>query len=457
MTSMSKRLFAILLLLGFSTSLLAQRVNYRQLVMQSQSPTIFIDDIILPGEDGKTTLAFVFRFNNDFIPFKKIPLNNNLNAPSEAEFYSTIRLNSEIFEGKLKRREEPSSNSASRDVWKDTLFANNFEQTQSSKEYAAGALTTALPPGHYNFILQLAMMQEVNERNTRRREIYVPDLETKKTGEVILVKEVNGDNLKLMNMEQNVLFGEDFFALIRIPDFDDSENYSIKVDKAKTSRKDTTSIESIYSANLNPDDVFQNSTIKLVKAGNPSLRVVEGDHSYTYAVVSIPGSTFENAPYILKLTKEGQDEPVARSFFRSYWPDMPASLYNLNVAINNLKYIIPEKELKSIDSGNNREREEKFREFWESKDPTPNTVYNELMAEYYRRIDFAYKEFGSQENPRGHESDQGEVYIKYGPPNEKERRFPESGKTIEIWKYPNRTFVFEATTGFGDFMLVGTR
>ncbi|WP_428234688.1 GWxTD domain-containing protein [Gracilimonas sp.] len=454
---MSKRLLAILLLLGFSTSILAQRVNYRQLVMQSQSPTIFIDDIILPGEDGKTTLAFVFRFNNDFIPFKKIPLNHNLKAPENAEFYSTIRLSTEIFEGKLNRREDPSANSASRDVWKDTLFTSNFEQTQSSKMYASGSVSTNLNPGHYNFILQLAMMQEVNERNTRRREIYVPDLSTKETGEVILVKKRNGNRLELMNMEQNVLFGEDFFALIRIPGYDGSAKYSIKVDKAKTSRRDTSSIENIYSAELKYDDVFQNSTIKLVKSQNPALNLVQGNQPYTYALVSIPGSTFENAPYLLKLTKEGQEEPVARSFFRSYWPNMPASLYNLDVAINNLNYIISEKELKQINSGNNRERERKFREFWESKDPTPNTVYNELMAEYYRRIDFAFKEFGSQENPMGHESDQGEVYIKYGPPSEKERRFPESGKTIELWKYPSRTFVFEATSGFGDFMLVGTR
>jgi GWxTD domain-containing protein len=122
-----------------------------------------------------------------------------------------------------------------------------------------------------------------------------------------------------------------------------------------------------------------------------------------------------------------------------------------------LKYILSKNELERIKRGSEEERERKFREFWEQRDPTPNTVYNELMAEYYRRIDYAFKEFGSQENPMGHENDQGEVYIKYGPPNEKERIFPPNGKTREIWKYSDRTFVFEASTGFGDFVLVGTR
>lgn len=458
---MSKRLLVLFLLLGFSTSLFAQRVSYRQLVMRSQSPTIFIDDIIIPGEEGKSTLAFIFRFNNDFIPFKKLPLNNSFNAPESAQFYSTIRLNAEIFEGKLKRREEPSANSISRDSWTDTLFTATFEETQSQKMYASGALSTPLNPGNYNYILQLSMMQEVNERNTQRRNVLVPDLTKKKTGEIILVRNSANQNgrrsLELMNMEKNVPFGEDFYALIRIPDYDDSAEYSLQVNRANTSRNDTTSTERIYSEPLQKEHVFTNSTVKLSVKQKPTLELLQGDHPYTYAVVRISAKSFENAPYFLSLIKKGQDKPVARTFFRSYWPDMPASLYNLNVSINMLKYILPEKELKRIDSGSDREREQKFREFWEKQDPTPNTVYNELMAEYYRRIDYAYKEFGSPEYPLGHESDQGEVYIKYGPPIDKERRFPEKGKTLELWKYPDRTFVFEATTGFGDFVLVGTR
>lgn len=458
---MSKQLIVLFLFLGFSTSLFAQRVTYRQLAMRSQIPTIFIDDIIIPGDEGKSTLAFIFRFNNDFILYKKIPFNHTLDAPENAEFYSTIRLSSEIFEGKLKRRQEPSANSVSRDSWTDTLYASNFEETQSNNMYASGALSTQLAPGDYNYILQLAMMQEVNERNTQRRNVSVPDLSAKKTGEIILIRNKSGRQanlmLELMNMEKNVPFGKDFYALIRIPEFDPSADYTINIKRAKISKKDTTSGDIISSYPLSADDVFTNSTVKLSNAGKPSLKLQKGNHPYTYAVVSVSAANFENASYFLSLNKNESEMPVARTFFRSYWPDMPASLYNLNVSINMLKYIVPEKELKRIDSGSKSEREQKFREFWEKQDPTPNTVYNELMAEYYRRIDYAYKEFGTPENPLGHESDQGEVYIKYGPPESKERRFPEKGKTLELWKYANRTFVFEASSGFGDFVLVGTR
>lgn len=318
-----------------------------------------------------------------------------------------------------------------------------------------------LTPGAYNFMLQLSMMQEISERNTQRRNITVSDLNEKKTGEVYLIKDINSSpnpaSLTLMNMQNNILFGKDFHALIRIPDYDASSGYTLRVDNANISRNDTTSESNVYSYELKESDIHSNATIGLNKKEDPSLELIKGDQAFTYALVTIPAARFENAPYLLTLRKNGNEKNIARYLFRSYWPDMPASLYNLNISIDMLKYILSDSELRRIDSGSTEDRERKFREFWEQRDPTPNTVYNELMAEYYRRIDYAYKEFGSQENPMGHENDQGEIYIKFGPPNEKERVFPPGGKTREIWKYSDRTFVFEATTGFGDFVLVGTR
>jgi GWxTD domain-containing protein len=458
---MKKLLTALLLVLGISTTLFAQKgTTYRQLVMRAQAPTVFIQPIILPGqESGKATLTFTFRFNYNFIPFKKIPLQHSWKLPDEAQFYSTIRLNTEIFEGKLKRKSEPSANSVARDVWTDTLYTSTFEQTQSDKKFAAGLLSVQLKPGSYNYLLQLAMMQEINERSTQRHDVRIPNLNSETEGEIILINEIKNENndlnLELINMEDNVPFGKDFYALIRLPNYDASAEYEINVHKANISRRDTTAGASIYTSALVQKDIHPKSTVTLAADKLPGLLLKSGTYDFTYAIVKIPGSSFENAPYYLSLNKKGKSKPVARAFFQSYWPDMPASLYNLNISIEMLKFIIPESELKKINSGSDTEREQKFRAFWAEKDPTPKTVYNELMAEYYRRIDFAYKEFGSLEKPLGYESDMGKIYIKFGPPSNKQRSFPEKGKTIEKWTYPNRTFIFETSTGFGDFVLVG--
>ncbi|HAC16787.1 MAG TPA: hypothetical protein DCE78_12715 [Bacteroidetes bacterium] len=132
---------------------------------------------------------------------------------------------------------------------------------------------------------------------------------------------------------------------------------------------------------------------------------------------------------------------------------MPTSLLNLDVALDNMKYIADETTIKELKRGNVSEKEAKFRAFWKEKDPTPDTDYNELMSEYYKRIDDAYKQFTTPSKP-GYESDQGKIFIVYGPPENIERRFPPNGVTQEIWQYGSRTFIFNATSGFGDFELV---
>jgi GWxTD domain-containing protein len=114
---------------------------------------------------------------------------------------------------------------------------------------------------------------------------------------------------------------------------------------------------------------------------------------------------------------------------------------------------VSDSELERIDSGSDAEKERKFRQFWAQRDPTPDTEFNELMSEYYERIDYAYREFSSMQEP-GYESDRGQAYILYGPPTDVERRFPTNAPTREVWEYPNRTLIFEATSGFGDFRLV---
>lgn len=75
------------------------------------------------------------------------------------------------------------------------------------------------------------------------------------------------------------------------------------------------------------------------------------------------------------------------------------------------------------------------------------------MAEYYRRIDHTYEKFSSINQP-GFETDMGKIYIRRGPPDQIERRFPSGERAVEVWKYPNKTYVFRATSGFGDFKLI---
>lgn len=452
---MYKKLLVLLLLLVYAP-LNAQNISYPELYHRAQMPVIFIDDLIIPDSSENAQLIFTFRFHNDFLPFRKVPITNA--SLSGGEFYTTISLNSEIFKGPAPQRNVSSINTVNRGFWADTLFAHSFDETQNRNQFVTGAFSVPLLPGHYHYILQLSLMQESRERNTQRQNITIPDFNTKKTGEIYLAGNIDKSTEKpvaeLLNMAENVPFGKNFNALIRIPDFDESAEYVIDIRQAQVSGKDTVSGKQITTLSISESSIYRNAIPQLITSGNPKLALTKG--GYTYALLEIPNQNFENSVYLMSLKKEGSDDVLARKLFRSYWPGMPASLYNLNIAIDMLKFIVSDAEIKRIKSGDVEARMQKFQEFWKSKDPTPNTVFNELMAEYYRRIDYAFKEFSSPENPLGHENDQGKVYIKYGPPVKKERQYPPGQKAREVWTYPNRTFIFEASSGFGDFVLIGT-
>ncbi len=461
---MRKQLLTLFTLILVSTSLSMaqrQRVTYLDLINRSSAPQIFIDNIILPDDDYKAVLGILFRFNNDFLPYKKISLNAGLNAPDGAGFYSIIRLNNEVFKGHAQRNKKPTDVSVvSRDMWSDTLFTQTFEETESSKIYASGSLSVQLDPGAYHYVLQLSLIESTNDRNSNFRNVMVPKWETKATGEIYTIKNkpslTADSDLPLTNLGDNILFGDDFYALVRIPDYDANSSYSMNIFRMNTSRRDTSKGELIDELSIHQDVIIDGKHPVLSSGDEPSLSLKESELGFTYALVKIPHSNYQNAAYSIELKKDDSDKALAKKFFRSYWPEMPASLYNLDIAINHLKYIINEDQLKQIKSGSDAEKEKKFRAFWEQRDPSKGTVYNELMAEYYRRIDYAFKEFSNRGNLAGHESDQGKVYINYGPPDSKDRQFPKNGEVIEIWKYGNKRFVFEASTGFGDFVLIGT-
>jgi GWxTD domain-containing protein len=458
---MKKITFSFLAFLIISTSvLIGQRrgdVTYSTLANRAATPNFFFDSIVIPSENGeKGKLIFIFRMDNSFLPFKKIATDDEFNSPENAEFYSMARLNTEIFKGKASKNELKNSSSVSRDTWQDTLFVNSYDDTKSRKKFASGRLVTELDPGMYNYVLQLSLMEETNDRNSQRRNIRVQNFTTKKDGEIYLAKSNSSfENAELINMGNNVIYGEDFKALIRIPNYSSSDSYSLIVNKARINSKDTTNIESIKTIQITKEQIISNSTLALSSKKQTTLSIDRSNGSFTYALITVPNSELENSVYNLELKKDSNDEVIAKKLVRSFWPDIPPSLLNLDIAIDMMKYIVSEDQIKNLKKGNASEKEQKFRDFWKNRDPTPNTEFNELMTEYYRRVHYAFVEYRSPETPNGQDTDRGEVYIKYGPPNSRDRTFPKKGQVIETWKYNNRTFVFEKGSGFSEFMLVG--
>lgn len=80
-------------------------------------------------------------------------------------------------------------------------------------------------------------------------------------------------------------------------------------------------------------------------------------------------------------------------------------------------------------------------QFWKGKDPTPNTPENEFAAEHFRRMHYVTQSFPSRPKQLATNTDQGRVYIVYGPPTDIERnQFNAIGKDYEIWTYEHLNY-----------------
>jgi len=66
-------------------------------------------------------------------------------------------------------------------------------------------------------------------------------------------------------------------------------------------------------------------------------------------------------------------------------------------------------------------RKEFIQDFWDKRDPTPDTEENEYKAEFYRRIEYANQRF--KEGPPGWKTERGRIYIYLGPPDKFEEFF----------------------------------
>ena len=82
-------------------------------------------------------------------------------------------------------------------------------------------------------------------------------------------------------------------------------------------------------------------------------------------------------------------------------------------------YIISDQERNAFKAlATDEERFQFIEQFWLRRDPTPDTIRNEFQEEHYRRIAYANEQFAS--GIPGWRTDRGQIYILWGPPDEKE-------------------------------------
>ncbi|MBI4428166.1 MAG: GWxTD domain-containing protein [Ignavibacteriales bacterium] len=154
----------------------------------------------------------------------------------------------------------------------------------------------------------------------------------------------------------------------------------------------------------------------------------------------------------------GEQKTTLKRNFRVHWPNKPLSLNVFETAVDALRLIAKEEEVEEMYGFTSFRGQQKFREFWRKRDPDTTTVYNEVKAEYYRRVDEALRRYSSTKENDGYKTDRGRIFVLYGSPTSTERFLPPNSTPTEVWTYQNirRRFIFHDPVRNGNYILSET-
>lgn len=473
---------SILLLALFCADLAqAQRnaTSYQSLLSRTRQANAYIDVNASPaaGKGDTSVVRTTFRLEYDFLNFTRSSAEND----PEAEFGADVTVFIDIYQagaaiadrteqpdpsdlraGMAGRRQSSNVRSSSAqggtplvtEAWRGTAKAANYAQTISNRFYLEGNIDAELPAGDYVFALSMREEGQSRIRPIGRARYRVHDFSnlTARLPMYIVHHQAANDSSSntFLGFGAQVPYGSDFDVMIPITDATDPNQLTLTVKALEFGRRDTSVTQTLATIETESEMIVTGS----VRFGEGySFEIVPGNQKWLR--VPVLGSRFPNQPMRLELTKDGTSTVLAQRVLQSKWVDIPTSLLNVSVAIDMMEAILDKEEFRRVRRFNSNEKETYFREYWNPKDPTPGTEYNELMVEYYRRVDIAYERYSSATTP-GYASDQGKTFILMGDPDRVTRRFPPDQPVLEIWEYGDRQIIFQATSGFGDFQLVRT-
>jgi len=176
----------------------------------------------------------------------------------------------------------------------------------------------------------------------------------------------------------------------------------------------------------------------------------------TSHVIKIDKRTLSKSFYkCVVRAKRGNDLIERYRGLSFYWVSVPETHEDLSEALRQMRYILDSDSLDYYEEAPLDEQKAYFARFWEARDPNPDSEANELLEEYFTRVNFANREFSNYSND-GWLSDRGRILIKFGFPDDVERHpFEMDSVPYVIWRYYGlrKTFVFVDRSGFGDYRL----
>lgn len=325
--------------------------------------------------------------------------------------------------------------------WRDVVETNIFDETVSPKSGRLTQKTFLLAPGKYK--VRIDIRDNETQKNAQlERNVDVRGYGKKPfmISDAMLVSRVTSEGEKKVvypNISGNVGDLNDGFSVF-FETYNSSPAESCLIILEIRDSKGTVVQSDTSSHGIREE---KRSIIPWIN----SSKLFAGDYSLSVVAIPFTGSR-------TSLQRDLTAEETRQFTIR--WRGVPFSIVDLDLAIDQLVYLVGKENIDRMKEGTAEEKREKFTEYWKRKDPTPGTERNELLEEYYSRVDYSNKNFGHYAD--GWRTDMGMVYIIFGPPNNIERHpFEIDSKPYEVWTYYelNREFVFIDQTGFGEYRL----
>ncbi len=379
------------------------------------SPKIYFDAYnYLSNDSGKTELKMFFQIPYTSLSF--IRKNNKFLASYsiETDFYdsSGTRL---LFEK----------------LWKEKLVAPNYKSARDYKNFNISSKKFTLTPGVYSVKILITDKYSLSKVDFKKK---------------ITVRKINPD----FGISDLMLFQgktKDGRIIPNIKNIVSSGQDSLDVFFYVYSGKERNVLMKFRIYSIESDEAFIVNSSQLMKKGKNKI-------TFTVKPIKLKLGKYNLGVAVIDDDTEKSVSITKNFFVRIKY--FPPSITDLNLAIEEMQYIAPPSVIDDLlETKDYNERLKKFEDFWKSKDPSPDTPINEVLYEYYRRVDYANKHF--EHYFPGWKTDMGKVYITLGPPHQVERHPLELGtKPYQVWYYYdiNREFVFVDETGFGDYKLI---
>jgi len=393
----------------------------------AESAPVFYMDLVnyRSSQEGKSQLDGYFK-----IPYDELQFLKSENGAYQAVYeISMIVFDEDDFQTDGK-------------IWRDTVTVDNFDATNSRRDFNFTQVVFHLPPSKYRIDARLLDV-DTQRNSSQKTTIVLRDFSTSKL--------TMSDMLIAENVEKDVNGRLTASPLVGAPR---KENDKLFVYFEVYSKSDDPVLDVTYEIKNSHNKRIVEDHFKLDKQG-PT----------TFVNVSLSSEKMPHDSYLIHLrVKDSKEQVDGERLITMRWEGIPASIADLTLAIQQMRYIAKKDDLKKIlETGTDRQRQA-FLDFWKRVDPSPGTEHNELLDEYYRRINYASLNFGGIQE--GWKTDRGMVFVLFGAPNDIERnpfnRSPRTAvgrartvKAYEIWTYHeiNRQFVFLDESGYGDYRL----